>query len=53
MAEESQNFVLEYFSRIDGKVDDLQEGFRLFNLRVAYAARHVASPPVSEVEQGC
>jgi hypothetical protein len=51
MAEEPQNFVLEYLRRIDRKIDELQEGFRLFNVRVAATESHVSGLHVSDVQQ--
>jgi hypothetical protein len=51
MAEQPQNFVLEYLRRIDRKIDGLQEGFRLFNVRVAATESHVSGLHVSDVQQ--
>jgi hypothetical protein len=51
MAEEPQNFILEYLRRIDRKIDELQEGFRLFNVRVAATESHVSGLHVSDVQQ--
>ena len=51
MAEEPRDLVLEYLRRIDRKVDDLQEGFRLFNVRVAATESHVSGLHVSDVQQ--